>query len=57
MTLMAMQAIGGFKGESQDAPSGINQEEKKRLLASEGVLFDEKNVLVESSRWWAEFRP
>lgn len=52
-----VQAIGGFKGEPQDAPSGINQKEKKRLLMSEGVVFDEKGFLVDGERWWDEFRP
>lgn len=51
------QAIGGFKGEPQDAPSGINQKMKRDLLSGEGVLFDEKGNLIEEERWWDDFRP
>ncbi|APA15431.1 hypothetical protein SS1G_09112 [Sclerotinia sclerotiorum 1980 UF-70] len=49
-------AIGGFKGEAQDAPSGMNQKEKLSLLKSEGVDFDENGQLVDEERWWNEFR-
>ncbi|KAH6684689.1 DNA binding methylated-DNA--cysteine S-methyltransferase [Halenospora varia] len=49
-------SIGGFKGEAQDAPSGINQKEKLRLLESEGVHFDERGCLKDVGRWWNEFR-
>ncbi|PMD28456.1 DNA binding methylated-DNA--cysteine S-methyltransferase [Hyaloscypha hepaticicola] len=52
----ASGSIGGFKGEPQDAPSGINQIEKLRLLKSEGVLFDEKGNLVDKGRWWDDFK-
>ncbi|KAH6715056.1 DNA binding methylated-DNA--cysteine S-methyltransferase [Leptodontidium sp. 2 PMI_412] len=48
-------SIGGFKGEPQDAPSGVNQIEKLRLLKSEGVLFDERGQLLDTTRWWSEF--
>jgi len=51
-----VQAIGGFKGEAQDAPSGINQKEKRELLRSEGVTFDERGFLIEEDRWWDGFR-
>jgi methylated-DNA-[protein]-cysteine S-methyltransferase len=51
------QAIGGFKGEPQDAPSGINQKEKRRLLKSEGVEFDGGGFLTEKERWWDNFKP
>lgn len=50
------QSIGGFKGEAQNAPSGVNQAEKLRLLRSEGVLFDASGVLVDKGRWWDEFK-
>ncbi|TGO63246.1 hypothetical protein BCON_0014g00350 [Botryotinia convoluta] len=49
-------AIGGFKGEAQNAPSGINQSEKLGLLKSEGVEFDENGQLKDEDRWWDEFR-
>ncbi|KAF7932264.1 hypothetical protein BELL_0674g00020 [Botrytis elliptica] len=49
-------AIGGFKGEAQNAPSGINQSEKLELLKSEGVEFDENGQLKDKERWWDEFR-
>ncbi len=55
-SLLLFQSIGGFKGESQDALSGINQIEKLRLLKSEGVLFDEKGNLVDKGRWWDNFK-
>ncbi|KAH8600938.1 DNA binding methylated-DNA--cysteine S-methyltransferase [Bisporella sp. PMI_857] len=50
-------AIGGFKGEPQDAPSGINQKMKRELLRDEGVEFDEKGNLIDTARWWNQFRP
>ncbi|TGO34312.1 hypothetical protein BHYA_0203g00170 [Botrytis hyacinthi] len=49
-------AIGGFKGEAQNAPSGINQSEKLGLLKNEGVEFDENGQLKDEDRWWDEFR-
>jgi methylated-DNA-[protein]-cysteine S-methyltransferase len=51
-----LQSIGGFKGEPQDAPSGINQIEKLRLLKSEGVLFDKNGNLIDRGRWWYDFK-
>lgn len=54
--LTLIESIGGFKGEAQDAPSGINQKEKLRLLESEGVHFDERGCLKDVGRWWNEFR-
>ncbi|KAF7879633.1 uncharacterized protein EAF02_007803 [Botrytis sinoallii] len=48
-------AIGGFKGEAQNAPSGINQSEKLGLLKSEGVEFDENGQLQDKERWWDDF--
>ena len=50
------QAIGGFKGEPQDAPSGVNQKEKLRLLKGEGVVFDKSGFLVDVERWWNDFK-
>ncbi|KAL9618714.1 MAG: hypothetical protein Q9160_006593 [Pyrenula sp. 1 TL-2023] len=38
--------VGGFKGEFEKAPSGVNQQMKLRLLREEGVLFDEEGWLV-----------
>ncbi|KAK6595501.1 methylated-dna-protein-cysteine methyltransferase [Botrytis cinerea] len=54
--LSTAPAIGGFKGEAQNAPSGINQNEKLGLLKSEGVEFDENGQLKDEDRWWDEFR-
>ncbi|KAF7191227.1 hypothetical protein HII31_07250 [Pseudocercospora fuligena] len=51
----ALQYVGGFKGEWQKAPSGVNQEIKLNLLRKEGVLFDAKGFLLDRSRLWAEF--
>ncbi|KAA8563734.1 hypothetical protein MFRU_024g00760 [Monilinia fructicola] len=48
-------SIGGFKGEAQDAPSKINQQEKLGLLKSEGVEFDSNGQLIDGGRWWDEF--
>ncbi|KIN02696.1 hypothetical protein OIDMADRAFT_18437 [Oidiodendron maius Zn] len=50
-------AIGGFLGEAQDAPSGINQKKKLDLLRGEGVLFDDKGYLIDKERWWFDFKP
>ncbi|KXT04696.1 hypothetical protein AC578_2135 [Pseudocercospora eumusae] len=47
--------VGGFKGEWQKAPSGVNQEIKLNLLRREGVLFDAKGFLVDRSRLWSQF--
>lgn len=54
--LTLIQSIGGFKGEAQDAPSGVNQKLKRELLESEGVSFDDKGNLVDQNRWWDEFK-
>jgi len=51
-----VQSMGGFKGEPQDAPSGMNQKEKLELLSSEGVEFDRKGVLIDRFRLWNDFR-
>ncbi|KAG9232103.1 DNA binding methylated-DNA--cysteine S-methyltransferase [Amylocarpus encephaloides] len=48
-------SIGGFKGEKQDAPSGVNQREKLRLLEGEGVVFDGRGMLIDGGRWWNGF--
>ncbi|KAK5747156.1 hypothetical protein LTR17_000289 [Elasticomyces elasticus] len=47
--------VGGFKGEWQKAPSGVNCEKKLALLAEEGVLFTEKGMLIEKMRVWSDF--
>jgi methylated-DNA-[protein]-cysteine S-methyltransferase len=38
--------IGGYKGEMEDAPSGINQQRKLQLLREEGVEFTEEGMLI-----------
>lgn len=43
-------------GEAQNAPSGINQKMKRKLLRDEGVLFDERGNLLEEGRWWDGFQ-
>lgn len=53
--LTCPQYVGGFKGEWQKAPSGINTDKKLQLLKGEGVLFDDKGMLLDRSRLWAEF--
>ena len=40
--------VGGFKGDWEDAPSGVNQSQKLRLLREEGLRFDGKGNLVGS---------
>lgn len=47
--------MGGFKGEWQKAPSGINTEKKLELLKEEGVLFDERGHIKDRSRLWTDF--
>jgi len=47
--------IGGFQGDWQKAPSGINCEKKLVLLKEEGVEFDDKGMLRDHSCWWDEF--
>jgi methylated-DNA-[protein]-cysteine S-methyltransferase len=44
--------VGGFKGDWEKAPSGINQSRKLELLRDEGVEFDERGMLVDQRRWW-----
>lgn len=44
--------IGGFKGEWNDAPSGINQCMKRDLLREEGVEFDDEGMLVTGRQAW-----
>lgn len=48
--------VGGFMGDWNKAPSGINQEKKIELLKGEGVEFDEKGMLLDEKRWWDEFK-
>lgn len=50
-----LQYVGGFKGEWQKAPSGVNQSMKLDLLAKEGVTFDTDGKLLDRKRLWAEF--
>jgi methylated-DNA-[protein]-cysteine S-methyltransferase len=47
--------IGGFKGEWNKAPSGVNCEIKLQLLKDEGVIFDRNGVIVDKTRLWNEF--
>ncbi|KAK6524941.1 hypothetical protein TWF281_011831 [Arthrobotrys megalospora] len=47
--------IGGFKGDWNDAPSGINIELKMELLKDEGVTFDKNGFIEEKGRIWKEF--
>ena len=47
--------MGGFKGEWQKAPSGVNQVMKLDLLKKEGVRFDENGRLVDRGQIWAGF--
>jgi methylated-DNA-[protein]-cysteine S-methyltransferase len=51
-----MQYIGGFKGDWEKAPSGINCEKKLELLEGEGVKFDQKGMLMDKTRLWFDFR-
>ncbi|KAF2095670.1 DNA binding methylated-DNA--cysteine S-methyltransferase [Rhizodiscina lignyota] len=48
--------IGGFKGDWEKAPSGINCEKKLDLLQSEGVKFNKDGMLVDKWRWWSDFK-
>ena len=50
------QFVGGFLGECQKAPSGVNQTRKLEILASEGVRFDGKGKLTDRGRLWSDFR-
>jgi methylated-DNA-[protein]-cysteine S-methyltransferase len=51
----AGQYLGGFKGDWEDAPSGVNQQSKLKLLGEEGVRFDGKGMLVDKSMLWSDF--
>ena len=48
--------MGGFKGEWQKAPSGINQQMKLELLEKEGVKFDAAGKLVDKKALWNDFK-
>ncbi len=39
--------VGGFKGDWEKAPSGINQTLKLKLLKEEGVDFDGQGRLIQ----------
>src|ERR1700761_2663537 len=41
--------VGGFKGDWEKAPSGVNQNLKLKLLREEGVEFTEDGKLVDKS--------
>lgn len=41
--------IGGFKGDWEAAPSGVNQTLKRKLLKEEGVEFDTSGKLLTTS--------
>jgi methylated-DNA-[protein]-cysteine S-methyltransferase len=47
--------VGGFKGEWQKAPSGINQTMKLEILAKEGVKFDKEGRILDKKRLWEGF--
>jgi methylated-DNA-[protein]-cysteine S-methyltransferase len=47
--------IGGFMGDWQKAPSGINCDKKLQLLKEEGVEFDERGMLKDKRKIWGEF--
>jgi methylated-DNA-[protein]-cysteine S-methyltransferase len=49
------QYLGGFKGDWEDAPSGVNQQSKLKLLDEEGVQFDERGMLVDKALLWSDF--
>jgi len=53
--LIKCQFIGGFKGDWEKVPSGVNQELKKELLDAEGVHFDDKGYLTDKACWWDGF--
>jgi hypothetical protein len=48
--------LGGFKGDWEDAPSSQNQQSKLKLLAGEGVTFDEKGMLIDRKLFWSDFK-
>ncbi|KAH7126837.1 6-O-methylguanine DNA methyltransferase [Dendryphion nanum] len=47
--------IGGYKGVWKEIPSSPNQDSKLKLLAEEGVRFDEHGHLIDKSRLWDDF--
>jgi methylated-DNA-[protein]-cysteine S-methyltransferase len=44
--------VGGFKGDWEKAPSGINQSLKLELLRGEGVEFTQEGKLVVREGVW-----
>lgn len=44
--------VGGFKGDWEKAPSGINQTEKLKLLREEGVNFTAEGRLIVTKGVW-----
>ena len=50
------QYVGGFKGDWNKVPSGVNCEMKLQLLKDEGVRFDKEGMLVDKSCWWDGFK-
>lgn len=50
------QFIGGYKGDWRNVPSGQNCEKKLKMLAEEGVMFDDQGMLVDEARWWDDFK-
>ncbi|KKY24160.1 putative ring-2 like protein [Phaeomoniella chlamydospora] len=44
--------VGGFKGDWEKAPSGINQAKKLELLHSEGVRFTDDGKLIGAEEVW-----
>lgn len=54
--LTEIQYIGGFQGDWQKAPSGLNCEKKLDLLRSEGVEFTQDGMLKDKSSWFDDFK-
>ncbi|KAF8244924.1 DNA binding methylated-DNA--cysteine S-methyltransferase [Wilcoxina mikolae CBS 423.85] len=48
--------IGGFMGDWEKVPSGVNCDKKLQLLKKEGVDFDERGMLKDKSRLWGDFQ-
>ncbi|RMZ92315.1 hypothetical protein DV736_g450, partial [Chaetothyriales sp. CBS 134916] len=44
--------VGGFKGDWEDAPSGVNQSRKLKLLKDEGVHFTSDGKLITTRDVW-----
>ncbi|MED5418982.1 MAG: MGMT family protein, partial [Verrucomicrobiota bacterium] len=42
-------SLGGYSGKRR----GVRVERKRRILAGEGVVFDEEDQLCDSSRLWS----